>query len=70
MRHYKETDLLFLCAMAVFSIAGWITHAVWIIRKLGGDVGATVGQMVLGALGIVMPPVGVLHGWLLWVGLA
>lgn len=59
---------IFLFAMT--ALAGWLTHVVWIIRKLAGDNGATVGQMVLGAIGAIVPPVGTLHGWLMWIGVA
>lgn len=56
-------------AIILASAAAWVTHIVWIIRTLAGDAGATVGQMVLGALGAFMPPIGVIHGFLIWFGL-
>lgn len=49
-------------------IGAWITHVVWIIGTLASDAGATVGQMVLGGIGALMPPVGVIHGLMIWVG--
>lgn len=52
----------------VTCFAAWVTHIVWIIGKLAGDAGATVGQMVLGALGAFMPPVGAIHGFMIWFG--
>ena len=52
------------------AIAGYLTHVVWTIHKLSGDVGITLGQTVLGVLGTLAPPLGVLHGWLMWLGLA
>lgn len=52
--------------LALVSIAAWVTHVAWIITKLSSDQGATVSQMVLGGLGAFMPPVGVIHGCILW----
>lgn len=60
---------LVVCAMISVPLA-WITHFVWIIKILASDKGATAGQMVLGALGAFMPPVGIVHGYLIWLGVA
>lgn len=46
----------------------WFTHIIWIIKALASDKGATMGQMVLGGLGAFMPPVGVIHGYMIWFG--
>lgn len=48
-------------------MAAWGTHVIWIVTKLASDHGATGGQMVLGALGALMPPVGIIHGVILWL---
>jgi hypothetical protein len=53
-------------AVILGSIAAWVTHIVWIVKALASEQGATVGQMVLGALGAFMPPVGVIHGLIIW----
>ena len=55
-------------ALIVAPIAAWITHLVWVISALASDVGATFGQMALGAIGAFMPPVGVVHGVMIWLG--
>lgn len=49
-------------------VGAWITHIVWIIKVLASSAGATVGQMVLGALGTFCPPVGIIHGFMIWFG--
>ncbi len=57
------------CMIAfVFMAAAWATHVIWIIQTLASDKGATVGQMVRGALGAVIPPVGIIHGVMIWAG--
>lgn len=55
--------------VALTTFGAWLTHVMWIIRKLAGDGGVTAGQMVLGVIGAVVPPVGVIHGLMIWVGL-
>ena len=54
--------LFFSCMIA------WMTHAIWIINVLASSVGATTGQIVLGILGVVVPPIGVIHGVMLLIG--
>lgn len=51
----------FLC------LAAWVTHIIWVIAKLAGGA-ATMSQMVLGAIGAFMPPVGTIHGFMIWFG--
>ena len=55
-------------AFIVSSIAAYCTHLVWVIGKLAGDGGVTIGQGILGLAGAVVPPVGVVHGWMIWFG--
>jgi hypothetical protein len=57
-----------LGAFLLALITAWGTHLVWIISALSSDVGATTGQIVLGGFGAFMPPVGVLHGVMIWMG--
>lgn len=58
-----------IVAAAVASLPfAWITHVVWIVRTLARSDGAAASQMVLGILGVLMPPVGILHGYMIWLG--
>lgn len=61
---------LSILGLFLVSLAAWATHIIWIVRVLASDKGATFGQCALGAIGAFMPPVGVLHGILIWLGLA
>ena len=54
-------------AFAVMAVA-WATHIVWVIGKLAGPAGVTGGQVLLGFLGSFIPPVGVIHGVMIWCG--
>lgn len=56
-------------AFFVAAAAAWITHVVWIISQLASDFGATAGQVILGAIGAFMPPVGAIHGVMIWLGM-
>ena len=64
-----ENVVFFIIVAAGLSIPfAWITHVVWIVRTLARSDGAAISQMVLGFLGVFMPPVGVLHGYMIWFG--
>ena len=66
---YAELGLLAVpVLLAIASVAAWATHIIWIISALASDAGATVGQMVLGGIGAFMPPVGAIHGLMIWLG--
>ncbi len=58
-----------MVSFIIACIAAWATHVVWVIGKLASDAGATAGQIVLGAVGAFMPPVGVVHGFMIWFGI-
>lgn len=63
---------LFAALPAVFVLgvlSAWVTHVIWIIAQLASDFGATTGQIVLGLIGAFMPPVGVIHGLMIWLGM-
>ena len=55
-----------MLAIPFLAIAAWITHVVWIVKILMSAAGATAGQIALGALGAFMPPIGVIHGIIIW----
>ena len=50
-------------------LAAELTHIIWAIMLLGRDV-ITTGQLVLGVLGVVFPPLGIIHGVMIWFGAA
>lgn len=57
-----------LIGIGILVFLAWATHVVWIISTLASDVGATFGQIALGVIGAFMPPVGVIHGVMVWFG--
>lgn len=66
-----EFDGMGIVLVVAFLMAagGWITHIVWVIKKLSGDAGITFGQAIIGFFGVIMPPFGVVHGWMIWLGI-
>lgn len=72
-RHYLSDAVGASMVVGIFAlifacVAAWATHVIWVIGKLASDAGATAGQIVLGAVGAFMPPVGVIHGFMIWFG--
>lgn len=53
-------------AFFVVALSAWITHAMWAITLLMDEKLFTWGKLVLAVLGTVFPPIGVLHGFVLW----
>lgn len=65
-----RTGLLWPCSvlgLIAASVAGWITHIVVTIQYPtdGGDSVAYAALLIVGAF---MAPVGVIHGWGIWLG--
>lgn len=46
--------------------AAFVTHLVWTIKLLMGGAALAGGQVALMLIGIVLPPIGILHGYVLW----
>lgn len=59
---------IWIIALIVAPVLAWITHIGWVITKLAGDAGVTAGQIALGIIGTLMPPVGIIHGFMIWFG--
>lgn len=58
--------LIALAGLVLTPLAAWVTHVVWTVKLLASGDNATVGQMLLGAGGSVIPPLGIIHGFTLW----
>ena len=70
---YKESLAIVTLVVLVFGtiascVGAWLTHIVWVIGKIASDGGATLGQVALMIAGVVFPPVGVIHGFMIWLG--
>ncbi len=55
-------------AFAIFCFVAWGTHVVWAIMILNSYGEATWGQITLGVSGLFAPPIGVIHGVMIWFG--
>lgn len=47
-------------------VAAWITHVVWVINKILGTAPVTGGEMAIGVIGAFLPPIGAIHGFIIW----
>lgn len=68
-RTFAGLTLPGVAALALILPAAWATHLVWVIISFASEAGVTAGQIVLGFVGAFMPPVGVVHGLMIWFGL-
>jgi hypothetical protein len=56
-------------AFGLACIAAYITHIVWVIRLLLATDGMVhVGRALLALFGVFCPPIGVIHGVMIWFG--
>lgn len=55
-----------IAALALTSIAAWVTHVVWWVNLYMNEQLDTAGEGVLAVLGTLCPPIGVIHGVILW----
>lgn len=65
-------DFIFFSYMtvAILSLVCWVRHMMWSIVLLTTDTGATVlGKYVLAVLGVFMPPIGAIHGFMIFLGI-
>lgn len=44
-------------------VLAWGYHVIWTCAALSSAAGATAGQIVLGVLGVLVPPVGIANGF-------
>lgn len=58
--------LIGLIALIVAPIVAWTTHCVWWMKLIMNEQMDTIGEGVLAVLGTLCPPIGVIHGFILW----
>lgn len=51
---------ILMLSIFIGCLAGWINHVVWTFQQ------ETVVSMLLGGIGALVAPVGVIHGLVLW----
>lgn len=68
MNYVSEVVGGMISVFAVVVLAGaYITHIVWWIGLMA-NANMEVWQGVLAIMGVVAPPIGVIHGIILWLG--
>jgi hypothetical protein len=51
-----------ICSIAT-TIIGYISNIVWIIKQ---DVITMSGEMIISIIGVIIPPIGIIHGIYTW----
>lgn len=46
--------------------AAWITHVIWWVKLLMNEEMDTLGELFLAGIGTFVPPIGIIHGYILW----
>lgn len=57
-------------AFGIMTIAAWFTHLAWAVTTFLGDGTVTVKTATVGIIGAILPPFGIVHGVMLWIGVA
>lgn len=48
-------------------VAAYITHLIWIVKILMFSSGSIpIGHAILAVIGLIFPPLGVIHGFVIW----
>lgn len=50
--------------LAIANLAALINHIIWCIDK-ADETGSAIALLVVG---VIIPPIGAVHGWALWLG--
>lgn len=55
-------------ALLAATLGAWLTHIIVAINALVSDAAVSVGYGFLLVAGAIIPPVGMIHGWGVWIG--
>lgn len=57
---------LLLIAIFLSPVAAYFTHLYWTVTTLFGEGVVEAKEIALMAFGVFMPPIGVIHGFVIW----
>ncbi len=57
-----------LAALALANVAAYFTHIIFLIAALASNAAVSLGYGMLLFLGLICPPVGIIHGFGIWFG--
>ncbi len=65
----KTALTLILTGIGLFilSVAAWLTHVIWWVKLMMNEQMDTFGEWALAIIGLFFPPIGVIHGIILWL---
>ena len=63
---FALSSIVAVFAMIVSMIAAYVTHIAWLITgAMNGEID-TIGEGALGVMGTLFPPIGTIHGFVIW----
>lgn len=66
-RDYTPAAAFAILGFVITVVAAFIRHCWWSLGMLMSDQPLMAGKLILAVLGVVIPPLGVLHGIWLWL---
>lgn len=58
--------IIMYIGFAMVSVPAYLTHVVWYFTSASENQMYSVGSIILAVLGVIFPPVGAIHGYMLW----
>jgi len=55
------TAVLAFLALGMAVLYGWVLNLVWLFNADSGD---SVGQIIVSVVGVIIPIIGAVHGWI------
>ena len=62
----KNTIMYTAIVAALSCIPAYFTHLYWTVTTLLGDGDMQIKDLALAIVGIIFPPIGVVHGFIIW----
>jgi hypothetical protein len=62
--------ILAICVelLTLLSIAGMITHVIYMVDLIVDGIGNQTNEILFLVAGVLIPPIGIIHGWMIWFG--
>lgn len=61
-----DVEGLVILGLLLTPVAALVTHIVWLVELLQSGASIAGGQFILAFLGTLIPPIGVVHGFVIW----
>jgi len=55
-----------IAGVVIGTVGAYITHVIWWLQLAMSGQMDTNGEVVIAVLGTLVPPIGMIHGWMVW----